>query len=228
MQEELSDQELREIHRLVQQAALTAHPNPERVGCPGAATLAEMAALRRPWDHAAHEHVSQCSPCLQEMLNFRSHRGKKAFWFNKWFLSAIAAALIIGIYIPLAVHQRKLKINELEQAHAAIMNFATGSILRGAPSGESGMVSDIQTYPRERLVLTVSLPRGSEGGEYDFEVLGANGEILITRVGRASITRGLTTFITDVDFSGLASGSYHARVRHKPFGDWQDLTIQTK
>ncbi|MGA8594048.1 MAG: hypothetical protein WB676_04830 [Bryobacteraceae bacterium] len=228
MQEELSDQELREIHRLVQQAALTAHPNPERVGCPGAATLAEMAALRRPWDHRAHEHVSQCSPCLKEMLNLRGHRGKKRFWSNKWLLSAIAAALIIGICIPLAVHQRKLRINELEQAHAAIMNFATGSILRGAPSGESGVVPGIQTYPRERLTLTVSLPRGSEGGEYDFQVLGTKGEILIARVGHASIARGLTTFITDVDFSGLPPGSYRARVRHKPFGDWQDLTIQTK
>lgn len=221
MQEELSDQELREIHRLIQQAALTAHPNPERVGCPGAATLAEMAARRRPWDHPAHEHVSQCSPCLKEMLNFRNHRSKRRFWANKWFLAAIAAALIIGIYIPIAVHQRNV-------IHAAIMNFATGNILRGAPSGQSGMVSSVQTYPRESLVLTVSLPRGSEGGEYDFQVLGPNGDILIARVGHASIVRGLTTFTTDVDFSGLGSSSYHARVRHRPFGDWQDLTIQTK
>jgi hypothetical protein len=228
MQEELSDQELRAIHRLVQQAALTAHPNPERVGCPGTATLVEMAARRRPWEHPAHEHVSQCSPCLKEMLHLRDHHGKKRSWSNKWFLSAIAAALMVGIYIPLAIHQHNVKIDALGQAHAAVMNFATGNILRGAPSGESAVVSNVQTYPRERLVLTVSLSRGSEGGEYDFHVLGPNGDVLIARVGHASIARGLTTFTTDVDFSSLTSGSYHARVRHRPFGDWQDLTIQTK
>jgi hypothetical protein len=42
-----------------------ANPNPERVGCPPADVLAELAARRRPPDAAAYEHLAMCSPCYR-------------------------------------------------------------------------------------------------------------------------------------------------------------------
>jgi hypothetical protein len=72
--EPLSDEELQEIHRFFQDAALREYPNPERIGCPGREVLAEIAGCTPPSLHPAYEHVSECSPCLAEMLDFRRQR----------------------------------------------------------------------------------------------------------------------------------------------------------
>jgi hypothetical protein len=72
--EPLSDEEIQEIHRFFQDAALREYPNPERIGCPGREILAEIANLTPPSLHPAYEHVSHCSPCLAEMLELRGQR----------------------------------------------------------------------------------------------------------------------------------------------------------
>jgi len=70
--EPLSDEEFREIHRFLQQLALAAYPNPQRIGCPGSATLQAVAWTPWPADHPAYSHIKHCSPCLREMLDFQA------------------------------------------------------------------------------------------------------------------------------------------------------------
>src|SRR6516225_7592031 len=62
-----------QVKRVLQEALLRNYPNPDRTGCPGAAILREMAQREFPhedpfWD----EHVSHCSPCYREFLDFRN------------------------------------------------------------------------------------------------------------------------------------------------------------
>jgi hypothetical protein len=108
------------------------------------------------------------------------------------------------------------------------MNFAT-SVNRGISGTGQEQLPEIQSYPRERLSLTVSLPLGSEAGEYQFQILPMDRDAPILQAnGRATIAHGLTTFRTEINLSGVESGIYRARVRRPPLGSWRNLTIHVK
>jgi hypothetical protein len=92
-----SDDEFKELHRIVQQAALAAYPNPERKGCPGAQVLSEMARISWPAKHPGYDHVKHCSPCLREMLDMREEiilaRTRSR---NRRYRIGIAAGLVLA------------------------------------------------------------------------------------------------------------------------------------
>jgi hypothetical protein len=97
MSETLSDDEFREFHRIVQEAALAAYPNPERLGCPGKGILREIANTPLPFKHISYEHVAKCSPCLREMLDFRSEFVSSRKRRRNMVTGAIVAAALIGL-----------------------------------------------------------------------------------------------------------------------------------
>src|SRR5262245_64117066 len=62
-----------EVKRVLQEALLRNYPNPERKGCRGSEILREMAEAEFPDEHPFwDEHVSHCSPCYREFLDFRN------------------------------------------------------------------------------------------------------------------------------------------------------------
>jgi hypothetical protein len=111
---------------------------------------------------------------------------------------------------------------------AMMMNFAVTSADRGA-SDNSSTAAIIQEYPREPLTLSIGLPRGSESGNYEFELRRSiDGVVVVRGSGMAAISKGLTTFSLWLDLSKIPAGTYRARVRHLPLGSWQDLTVQIR
>ena len=44
---------------------LATHPNPERIGCPGNAILAQISSTDAP-DEGILKHIEECGPCLHE------------------------------------------------------------------------------------------------------------------------------------------------------------------
>jgi hypothetical protein len=222
-QEPLSGDELRELHRILQKAALQAYPNPERIGCPGTAVLREVAAASWPSDHEAYQHVKTCSPCLREMLELGEAIDRERRRRRMRNFSAIAAGILVISGISLQVWRMHLQT----MSHAAIMNFAT-SVYRGAERTKQP-VPEMQSYPRAQLLLTVNLPPGSDDGEYEFQIVPANSEAPLLQVnGQATIAHGLTTFRTKIDLTHVEPGIYKARARRVPLGEWQNLTIQVR
>jgi len=72
--DELSESDFKDFHRLVQDMALRAYPNPDRIGCPGQAALEEVASLPLSSRHELFQtHINRCSECLRELLEIR-HR----------------------------------------------------------------------------------------------------------------------------------------------------------
>src|SRR5262249_48895413 len=62
-----------QVKRVLQEALLRNYPNPDRVGCRGSTILREMAEREFPHEHPFwDEHVSHCSPCYREFLDFRN------------------------------------------------------------------------------------------------------------------------------------------------------------
>ena len=56
---------------LLKEYLLTAFPNPERKGCPDEETLKALAQRQLALDHPAFVHVTRCSECYAEYLNYR-------------------------------------------------------------------------------------------------------------------------------------------------------------
>ena len=147
MSDKLSDSDYRELHRQVQEMALRAHPNPDRVGCPGAAALEEMATLPLSSAHPLfQEHVSRCSPCLAELLEIRgrNHR-QRQFATRKWWIAvaSLAAAAAVVVIVLLGMRSARLSteaevlrrqaIAQRERSQSLENKIAALSASRSAP-----------------------------------------------------------------------------------------------
>src|SRR5215471_9618049 len=69
-----------------------AYPNPHRTGCPTKDMLRAVARKALPIDHAAYDHLSECSECYGE---FRAQQ--QAVARSAWFRAAIAAAAGVAV-----------------------------------------------------------------------------------------------------------------------------------
>jgi hypothetical protein len=223
MADEITDDELKALHRAVQEAALKAYPNPERKGCPGTQVLQQMARLRVPPEHKAYSHVQTCSPCLRELLDLQKAKSQEQRSFkNRALLAACFALFLVGaIFLQWRTRQNL-------PMPSAVINFSTTSVDRGSePEGKPKQ--ELQSFQRKSLLLTVYLVPGSDDGAYDFQVLSpADGRVLENVSGTASISQGLTSLICKVDFSRLNPGMYKARVKRRSSVEWRSLTVELK
>lgn len=225
MGDHFSDEDFRKLHRLVQEAALLAYPNPERKGCPSTEVLKEMGALEAPFRHPSYDHVKRCSPCLREILEFGAQslrQRKKARIFK---LTAMAASLLICAGLAFQLWSTRSGV-----AIGANIDFESTAGTRGVPTDSKPPATiSIPSYPRNRLLLTVTLPRGSDIGRYEFEVLPGNQESPMAKAsGEATITDGITRFIANIDLTHIPAGRYRARVRRIPWGEWRFLEIEIR
>ena len=235
-EQKLTEEE-RKLLELFSRSALNDYPNPERIGCPGGAFLRQLATNRKsiPITDARLDHVVHCSPCFQEFSAFKDQASKvpekeHPQRFLRLLPYAAAAAVLLiptawlmrdhGVFTPMGYGSAR--------GRAMMMNFAVASIDRGATENSS-VPAAVQEYPREPLTLSIGLPRGSEGGSYQFELRRPiDGVVVVRGSGTATISKGLTTFSLWLDLSKIPAGTYGARVRHLPLGAWQDLTVQIR
>jgi hypothetical protein len=137
---------------------------------------------------------------------------------------AIAAVLVLVVGIGILTWRNVGGRDQHPQA--AMLNFAA-SITRGIGSDERNEPGSIQLYAPKVLLLTMSLPHGSEDGVYEFQVTSPDEKKpLIETQTKAHIANGLTTITQRVDFSRLQPGLYIARLRHPPFGQWRRVPIR--
>ena len=59
------------LQKTVQEAILNDYPNPDRVGCPEAAIIREVAFREELTKDPVWEHITHCSPCYAEFLKFK-------------------------------------------------------------------------------------------------------------------------------------------------------------
>jgi hypothetical protein len=134
---------------------------------------------------------------------------------------AAAALIVIGLSVPFVMPHHTLN-------SSALINFETTSQNRGIEE-RTRPEPGIQMFQRKRLDLTVALPRGSNDGKYEFQIKQTDDpQVLVDTTGDAKIENGLTTFRASVDLSDLPPGTYLARVRRLPAGNWRDLPVQIK
>ena len=220
----LSDDEFKRIHRTLQELALAAYPNPERKGCPGREVLRQIANTQWPADHHGYDHVKHCSPCLREVLDLQDEIFMAKT--RRRYLTPIGIAAVLALAIGIGTLGWRSIEGRDQHPQAAMLNFAA-SITRGIGSDERNEPGSVQLYAPKVLLLTMSLPPGSEDGLYEFQVTSPDEKKpLIETQTKAHIANGLTTITQKVDFSRLQPGLYIARLRHPPFGQWRRVPIR--
>jgi hypothetical protein len=75
------EQKWNRVQNKIQQTILTSYPNPNRNGCPGRASLFDLARraaeLGTLEGDEGWEHVTHCSPCYKEYLEVRDEIRKQ-------------------------------------------------------------------------------------------------------------------------------------------------------
>jgi hypothetical protein len=198
--------EIKRARKMLQQAALKEFPNPERIGCPPAEALEAMAWRKRPATEADLHHITHCSPCFGTFLAIRNSVAKKRL-VRATIALASAAVLILGIYLA-----ARFRTGYEAKAVIAQWNLEHASPQRSA---ESQVPLTVEA-PRERGIVIIQLPLGSDDGQYDVEIRKDTIDAApIKRFhGVAAIQNGHTKLPVQMDFSGLRPGKYYIAFRH--------------
>ena len=236
--DELSNTDYKEFHRLVQDLALRAYPNPDRIGCPGQAALAEVASLPLSSRHSLfQEHISHCSPCLGQLLEIRrqNYRIRVRARRKRWVVGACAAGVILlaaGLTMivrkqttspPSAqvTNQRSAALSE----QTARLDLSDAGSLRSNDGGRAIEVP--HQLPRADINLSVILPFGSPPGRYQLGLFRLDQAVLATTTGDAQVSQGTTVLNVQLNLSPYPAGQYLVVVK-RASGDWtlHELTIR--
>src|SRR5215471_15535278 len=95
------------VRKELQESALREFPNPERVGCPDAETLAGMSRRIIQMTQEQLHHVTHCSPCFQTFLAIRQELRQRQVVRIRIAPVACAAALVLGAIIYWAAVARR-------------------------------------------------------------------------------------------------------------------------
>jgi len=235
-----------QVKRVLQEALLRNYPNPDRTGCRGSSVLREMAEREFPHEHPFwDEHVSHCSPCYREFLDFRNRvlalESRKRRSMNV-MLAAVVVLIVAAGSIVLLLRQPQgapSKANNVTPQQpatpqtpspspgtqstvlTAVLNLESESITR-SPSGTPNVAGEVQRIPRGRLSLSIYLPLGSEVGQYEVQLLKnpTDQPPLTTSAGTAQIENGLTILRITPDLSPFEPGTYILAIR-RGTGSWR-------
>jgi hypothetical protein len=213
------------IQEILQQSILRDYPNPERQGCPGADVLKRMAERTRPVRDAEWEHVTHCSPCYREFLDFRAEVLERQLRARRVRRLAIAAGVVLviaGLSAYFAVSNRGgSSVAKRQQPGVVQPNLVSAVLNLESESQERGIESqqpkgELQRLPRKPLALSIYLPFGSEPGEYEVRLLNneKDSQPIATYKAAAKIENGLTVLRLAMDLSSVPPGPHVLATRH--------------
>lgn len=218
----------REQHRrmleLLEQAALHDYPNPERKDCPGPEFLQRLANDRASIDlnDPRITHVARCSPCYREFLLYRKAARNKTITRRALMGAGGIAAAVTALVGVRTFHKTPSDpwINE-------VIDLSRNQITRGTDSNATPATQKINLPPK-RLDLTITLPFASPEGDYQVEVLNADGKQAdVHASGKAFLKDGKTLLHVRLNLSALHPDSYQIGIRRIPY-DWMPIPVQIK
>ena len=194
---------------------LHGYPNPDRVDCPGQEVLRGLATKALPISHPAQLHLTKCSPCFREFLEYQTEWKRKRRYTRD--VLAVAACLVItlssfwayryfqqGDHVSLVAKRNSHSSVNLDGI-PNVLNYQGISAKRGVGTQPTTQTSE-QTISRSRHELSIVLPPGREAGTYVVEIFPQAdlSKPLARYTGKASIdAEGVTTLRTHVLWLGM-------------------------
>jgi hypothetical protein len=192
-------------------------PNPERIGCPGAAVLKKIASHKMPLSEAEKwlDHLGSCSPCYADFKQFGEAFERQRR--QSWLAAAAGILLAVGVLGWALLHKR----NESFVAQTAVLDLRDRSVARG---GEPTPGEQPLELSRAVKHVNVYLPLGSAEGPYELRIAITTGSAIFTTNGVASLKDGVTSIEAAVDLSSESPGRYVLQVR-KPNSEWNSYPL---
>jgi len=188
------------------------YPNPDRVGCPGSRVLKSLGEQRMDLREAEQRllHLGSCSPCFIEYTAFQKQAARRKTL--ELVLASAALIVIVGLagWLWKGGWFRgtggKPNIATVMPYQKVTVDLRNRIVFRGEqlPSANSGAIQ----LPRDRLDVTILLPKGSGPGNYEVQISTELEKSLITTTGMAVDQNGITALSAKLDISNLSPGGY--------------------
>src|SRR5437879_11888859 len=166
-QEEFNGEEKR-IFDLLNKGLSRDFPNPQRIGCPGSASLKSIALHKLPLAKADPwlDHFSSCSPCFQEFSEIRKQAAGQRRQTQMWL--AAAAMVILAVAGWMWVRSRPSG----QTAAVVVLDLRGRATVRGENPAETSQPP--LEVARNARTLNLELPIGSNEGTYDVAMPNSN------------------------------------------------------
>jgi hypothetical protein len=229
----LSKKDRKVLAETAKRVFLSRNPNPERKGCPDPSVLRSL-AFRKPPKNAIEVtlHLSHCSDCFRDAIGYSQEFKdlRRRFWVGIGTAAAVAVvvgALYFGIkgfnlsrppegiantpsVAPNPVQPAPVTPSTTEVTKAEtplpIVDFHLPLVTRGPET--STPAPETLTLSRERLLLRIHLPFGSDAGIYEVRVHRANDKKQMLKYERTADKGNLYTLSIEDDFRRLPVGPY--------------------
>lgn len=225
-EEHLSPEEERRILEIFERSALTDYPNPDRVGCPGTAFLRRLAFDRKsiPLGHSGIDHLTHCSPCFAEFLEFRNQARRRKQLVRAAVAAAAVVVALVGVWYTLRPRPVVPPPVVATNRPDPFQDFRINLQNRSVPRGDRTPAEKPLAVPRQHLRLSIELPLASEPGLYEAQILSSPDHPLVQSSGTATMNDGLTVLRIEMDLRSVPSGKYFLGFRRPPW-DWTYIPI---
>lgn len=203
------------------------HPNPDRIGCPGPATL--RAFVEAPGKVELSElndlHIMQCAECTRDLIELRRQRASEpkacpagsSFW--NWRVAGIAASLCVIVFSLFMLYQleRNERVASLSRAPStpilATVDLSGDGVERGPEMSPPHPIS----LSSRLLNLHLQLPYYSPSGSYRIFLTKEKNlaSLMASAEGVATTDGPRTKLIVEIDLRKVKAGSYFLGTQHQ-------------
>lgn len=209
--EVITDAELREFVRAVQDLALRAYPNPARINCPGSEVLHDVARQSRPSAHAVFQsHIVECSPCIAEMLAERTKIQARRNTRRRTLLTLAAGVCLVALLSGLWSWHRASSFTPSQIASSQDVPEIPIDLRPYSPTrSDSGQTTKAPiAAPGRRVKLRLYLTPGAPLGVYEIRVLTHDLRSMRSQQAAAVLNDGVTSMLVAFDLADLPPGAY--------------------
>ncbi len=216
-----------EIQRLLQQAVLRSYPNPERHDCPGGAVLRSVSRRHLPIRDAYWEHITHCSPCFQEFLDFRKDLAtsrKRLVLRNRLLLGTACVGVALAALLVLPVTHKPGQPTMTAEALSNI-DMRPFSVTRGDSDNQRPQEQYAGILTRTRSRLNVILPLGASEGNYEVRLMDDNRHQVVPSANATALFADhLVRFKVSFDLTSVPPGRYVLASR-RDAGGWMTAPV---
>lgn len=195
----------------------TANPNPDRVGCPPAAALRELAGMKRPIDDPLYAHLTKCSPCYRQFRALQSVAPDR----TRRLLVPLAAVLLVGVAGVVWQWRGESAAPPPQELARVEVDLRPFAVTRSDSSSTDVAVR----LKRDKFVAELILPIASETGPYEVRLLDKNRQLKANSSGDAFRVGGQTRVRVELDLRNVDSGECQLAVRWEG-QEWQSYRVR--
>lgn len=225
----VTEADFREFIRGVQDMALHAYPNPDRVGCPDLNVLQEVAGQSRPSAHPVFQsHIVECSPCIAHVLAERTRIQAQRQLRRRMVLAIAAGVCLVALLSGLWLSHRAAPATYEQLASAQEIQEIPIDLRPYSPT-RSDAAPDTKPpimVPLQRVKLKLYLALGSPVGAYEVRILTNDLRPMRSVQASAVLNDGVTFIPVALDLGNMAPGPYVLDLRPAREGEeWQSFPL---